>query len=142
MWLANTQGLDRVIQLPCHKLANIILVELFQLKPHPSTVAMECPLNRVYKVFKIAKTTVEPRGRTCPSFVIDCEIKRELTESSQKKLGRKYAKPLEVYPVQGFDRGRKKKRWVLKVAMPSGTSKESLFCRAIGFAFLSYRGQQ
>ena len=104
-------------------------------------MSMECPLNREYFVFQTATKKVTKPG--CPvTFLVNCEIRRKLAESSQKKLGREFARPLKVYPAQGWERGCKKKRWVLKVFVPTGPSNETIFCRAIGFACLKHRGRQ
>ena len=99
-----------------------------------------CALNPKYHVFRTAVQQVHgPPG--CPVFLIDCEIRYKLSDSSAKKLGRDYSDAVDVVPVLTRNRGQPS-RWDLKANMSYANNHTCLYTRAVGFTLLRRNGRR
>ena len=106
----------------------------------PAMAGTPCALNQKYHVFRTAVQHVRgPPG--CPVFLIDCEIKYKLSESSAKKLGRDYSDAVDVCPVLTRNRGQPS-RWDLKANMSYANNHTCLYTRAVGFTLLRRNGRR
>ena len=98
-----------------------------------------CALNPRYYVFKTEPEILKPKARGAPEFVVDCCVRLKLSDASAKKLGRDFAAALTPYAVRSTEH---KNRWDLRVGVPHGTSKESVFARCVAFSMLTHKDQK
>ena len=92
-----------------------------------------CALNPRYYLFKIEPEIIQPKKRGMPQFTVDFQSKLKYADATAKKRKKAFADALTPYAVKSTDH---KNRWDLRVAVPHGKSKESVFSRCVAFSML------